>query len=191
MAAKNPVLEGNTTTASVMGWGFNPYISEQSPYHGAIYAVIESVAKVVAAGGSYHKCWASFKEFFERTQNNPSRWGKPFAALLGALKASLGLGIAAIGGKDSMSSTLKNIDVPPSRFLCCIGCRFFQNSIPGNSSRSAIEWHLSCQKYDENKLPCFESVKAVFDKMEKLIADGTAKSVWTLTYGRWQKDLPK
>ncbi|MBR3535765.1 MAG: phosphoribosylformylglycinamidine synthase, partial [Oscillospiraceae bacterium] len=114
MAAKIPVLNGETTTASIMGWGYNPVISEKSPYHGAILAVIESIAKVVAAGGSSKKCWLTFQEYFERTQNDPARWGKPFAALLGALKAQLEFGCGAIGGKDSMSGTFENIDVPPT-----------------------------------------------------------------------------
>ena len=99
MAAKIPVLKGETHTASIMGWGFNPVISEKSPYHGAMLAVVESIAKVVAAGGTYKKCWLTFQEYFERTQNNPVRWGKPFAALLGALRAQLEFGCGAIGGK--------------------------------------------------------------------------------------------
>ena len=103
MAAKIPVLGGETTTCSIMGWGFDPYLSSRSPYHGAMMAVIESVAKVVAAGGSAKKCWLTFQEYFERTKNDPARWGKPFSALLGALKAQLELEIGSIGGKDSMS----------------------------------------------------------------------------------------
>ena len=114
MAAKIPVPGGNTNTASVMAWGFNPTVSEQSPYHGAMLAVIESIGKVVAAGGSSKKCWLTFQEYFERTQNEPSRWGKPFAALLGAYKAQLELSCGAIGGKDSMSGTFEHIDVPPT-----------------------------------------------------------------------------
>ncbi|MBP1548368.1 MAG: phosphoribosylformylglycinamidine synthase, partial [Oscillospiraceae bacterium] len=114
MAAKIPVLKGQTDTCSIMGWGFNPYVSDRSPYHGAMFAVIESIAKVVAAGGSYKHCWLTFQEYFERTQNNPTRWGKPFSALLGAFKAQLELGCGSIGGKDSMSGTFENIDVPPT-----------------------------------------------------------------------------
>ncbi|MEG0692540.1 MAG: phosphoribosylformylglycinamidine synthase, partial [Oscillospiraceae bacterium] len=111
MVAKIPVLHGQTNTASVMGWGFNPYISVQSPYHSSMYAVIESVAKVIAVGGSHKQCWLTFQEYFERTQNTPSRWGKPMSALLGAFKAQLELGIGSIGGKDSMSGTFEEIDV--------------------------------------------------------------------------------
>ena len=114
MAAKIPVLHGQTDTCSIMGWGYNPFISEKSPYHGAMLAVVESIAKVVAAGGKYEHCWLTFQEYFERTQNNPERWGKPMAALLGAFKAQLEMGCGAIGGKDSMSGTFENIDVPPT-----------------------------------------------------------------------------
>ena len=89
MAAKIPVLHGQTKTTSVMAWGFDPYLSSISPYHGAMSAVVESIAKVVAAGGTYEKCWLTFQEYFERTQNNPDRWGKPMAALLGAYKAQM------------------------------------------------------------------------------------------------------
>ncbi|MBR3970618.1 MAG: phosphoribosylformylglycinamidine synthase, partial [Ruminococcus sp.] len=114
MAAKIPVLKGETNTCSLMGWGYNPDISVISPYHGAMLAVIESIAKVVAAGGTYKKCWLTFQEYFERTQNDPKRWGKPMAALLGAFKAQLEMGCGSIGGKDSMSGTFENIDVPPT-----------------------------------------------------------------------------
>ena len=110
MAAKIPVLKGQTKTCSIMGWGYNPYVSDKSPYHGAIAAVIESISKVISAGGSYKQCWLTFQEYFERTQNNPTRWGKPFSALLGAYKAQIELGCGAIGGKDSMSGTFENID---------------------------------------------------------------------------------
>ena len=91
MAAKIPMLKGETTTCSLMGWGFNPVIAKADPYKGAMTAVIESVSKIVAAGGSYKRCWMTFQEYFERTKGQPTRWGKPFQALLGALEAQLGL----------------------------------------------------------------------------------------------------
>jgi len=119
MAAKIPVLNGETNTCSLMSWGFDPEISSLSPYHGAVFAVTFSLAKIIAAGGSRKRCRLSFQEYFERLRDDPLRWGKPVSALLGALDAQLGLEIAAIGGKDSMSGsfTLKNggdIDVPPT-----------------------------------------------------------------------------
>ena len=114
MAAKLPVLNAKTDTTSIMAWGFDPAVSTQSPYHGAVCAVVESIAKVVAAGGTYEHCWLTFQEYFERTQGKPERWGKPFAALLGAYRAQLEMGCGAIGGKDSMSGTFEHIDVPPT-----------------------------------------------------------------------------
>ncbi len=183
MVAKIPVLNGETSTASVMGWGFNPYISEQSPYHGAAYAVVESVAKVVAAGGSYRKCWASFQEFFERTQGNPTRWGKPFAALLGALKAQLGLGIAAIGGKDSMSGTFENIDVPPTLVSFAVSLTDSAKAVSPEFKQSGNRVALILPDYDKDALPCFESVKSVFDRVEALILAGAVKAIWSLSFG--------
>ncbi|MFR0870750.1 MAG: phosphoribosylformylglycinamidine synthase [Oscillospiraceae bacterium] len=114
MAAKLPVLNAKTDTTSIMAWGFDPAVSTQSPYHGAVCAVVESIAKVIAAGGTYEHCWLTFQEYFERTQGKPERWGKPFAALLGAYRAQLEMGCGAIGGKDSMSGTFEHIDVPPT-----------------------------------------------------------------------------
>ena len=114
MVAKLPVLKGDTTTGTAMSFGYNPRLSKWSPYHGAMYAVIESVAKIVASGGDHHRIRLTFQEYFERTGTDPKRWGKPFAALLGAYSAQIGLGIAAIGGKDSMSGTFKDMNVPPT-----------------------------------------------------------------------------
>lgn len=183
MVAKIPVLHGETKTASVMGWGFNPYISEQSPYHGAMYAVIESVAKVVATGGSYRKCWLTFQEYFERTQNNPLRWGKPFAALLGAYKAQMELGIASIGGKDSMSGTFENIDVPPTLCSFAVSVTKTNKVVSPEFKRQGNRVVMITPKYDENGIPCFASVKECFDKVKNLIAQGKVYACSTLTYG--------
>ena len=114
MAAKLPVMSGKTTTASLMAYGFNPDISTFSPFHGALYAVVESVAKIVALGGDYKTVYLTFQEYFERLKDVPSRWGKPFAALLGAYTAQMKLGLGAIGGKDSMSGSFDDLDVPPT-----------------------------------------------------------------------------
>ena len=122
MVAKVPVLDGETTAATYMTHGFDPYLSEGSPFHGAVYAVVESVAKMAALGADYSKTYLSFQEYFERMTDETS-WGKPVAALLGALKAQKELGLAAIGGKDSMSGTFENISVPPTliSFTCNLG----------------------------------------------------------------------
>lgn len=183
MAAKIPVLKGETDTCSIMGWGFNPYVTDRSPYHGAMFAVIESIAKLVAAGGSYKKCWLTFQEYFERTQNNPTRWGKPFAALLGAFKAQLELGCGAIGGKDSMSGTFENIDVPATLVSFAAGVASAKNVISPEFKKAGDKVILIVPDLDENGLPVFDSVKSCFDKVEKLIADKTAVAVWAIGFG--------
>jgi phosphoribosylformylglycinamidine synthase len=183
MAAKIPVLKGETDTCSIMGWGYNPYISDKSPYHGAIEAVIESVAKVIAAGGSYKHCWLTFQEYFERTQNNPTRWGKPFAALLGAYKAQIELGCGAIGGKDSMSGTFENIDVPATLVSFAVSTGSSRKIISPEFKKAGNKVILITPEYDENNLPIFESVRSCFDRVEKLVADGTAVSVWAVGFG--------
>ena len=114
MVAKVPVLKGKTDSVSMMSYGFDPYLSSWSPYHGAVYAVVESVAKIVAAGGDYQKIRFTFQEYFRRMTEDPKRWSQPFAALLGAYAAQIGFGLPSIGGKDSMSGTFQDIDVPPT-----------------------------------------------------------------------------
>ncbi len=183
MAAKFPVLGGETNAASLLAWGFNPYLSAQSPYHGAMLAVVESVAKLVAAGGSYHKCWLTFQEYFERTQNTPSRWGKPMAALLGALEAQLNLKIASIGGKDSMSGTFEDIDVPPTLVSFAVSMTDAANALSAEFKQSSSKVVLYKPSYHENMLPDFESIKDTFDTVEKLISEKQAKAVWAVSYG--------
>ncbi|EWM52682.1 phosphoribosylformylglycinamidine synthase [Ruminococcus flavefaciens] len=191
MAAKIPVLTGETNTCSLMGWGYNPDISEKSPYHGAMLAVIESISKVVAAGGSYKKCWLTFQEYFERTQNDPTRWGKPMAALLGAFKAQLEMGCGAIGGKDSMSGTFENIDVPPTLVSFAVSTAMADKIVstefkePGSTVISIVP------EYDEHGLPKFESIRECFDKVEKIIADERANAVWTNGYGGFAEGIAK
>ncbi len=183
MAAKIPVLKGETDTCSIMGWGYNPYISDKSPYHGAIFAVIESIAKVVAAGGSYKNCWLTFQEYFERTQDNPTRWGKPFSALLGAFRAQLELGCGAIGGKDSMSGTFENIDVPATLVSFAVSTASAKKIISPEFKKAGDKVILISPDLDENGLPVFDSVKSCYERVEKLIADGSAAAVWTLGFG--------
>ena len=116
MVAKLPVLKGSCDTVTMMSYGFDPYLSSWSPYHGAIYAVTDSVAKIVAAGGDFSKIRFTYQEYFRRMTEDPERWSQPFAALLGAYEAQMGFGLPSIGGKDSMSGTFEHIDVPPT--LC-------------------------------------------------------------------------
>ena len=114
MVAKVPVMNGKTETVTMMSYGFDPYLSSWSPYHGAVYAVTESVARIVAAGGDHSKIRFTFQEYFRRMTEDKHRWSQPFAALLGAYAAQLGFGLPSIGGKDSMSGTFNEIDVPPT-----------------------------------------------------------------------------
>ena len=183
MAAKLPVLQGETNTCSIMGWGYNPYITEQNPYLGAMYAVVESVAKVVAAGGTHSPCWLTFQEYFERMKTDPKRWGKPMAALLGGMEAQLQLGCAAIGGKDSMSGTFEDIDVPPTLVSFAISTGDARTVISPEFKQIGSTVILVLPKYNEDGTPDFASVKNVFTRVEKMIRDGQVLSAWTLGFG--------
>lgn len=183
MAAKLPVLNAKTDTTSIMAWGFDPAVSTQSPYHGAVCAVVESIAKVVAAGGTYEHCWLTFQEYFERTQGKPERWGKPFAALLGAYRAQLEIGCGAIGGKDSMSGTFEHIDVPPTLVSFAVSTAKAPDVISAEFKAAGHKIGYIAPKYDENGLPVFDSVKEVFRTVEKLIKDKKAVSVWSIAHG--------
>ncbi len=183
MAAKIPVLHGETDDASIMAWGFNPVISVQSPYHGAICAVVESIAKVVAAGGSYEKCRLTFQEYFERTKGKPERWGKPFSALLGAYKAQLALGCGAIGGKDSMSGSFENIDVPPTLVSFAVATEKAGEIISAEFKCPYSKIGYIAPEYDENGLPDFGSVKKVFSLVTKLIKEKKVLSAWSCASG--------
>ena len=138
MTAKIPVQNGTTDSVSMMSYGFDPYLSSWSPYHGAVYAVVESVAKIVAAGGDYRKIRFTFQEYFRRMTEDPKRWSQPFAALLGAYAAQIGFGLPSIGGKDSMSGTFQDIDVPPTLVSLAVDMALQQEIItpelkkPGN-----------------------------------------------------------
>ena len=183
MVAKIPVSDGETSTCSCMAYGFNPFISEKSPYNGALLAVVEAVSKIVACGGSYKECYMSFQEYFERTNNDKRRWGKPLAALLGALQAQLSLNIAAIGGKDSMSGTFEEIDVPPTLVSFAVSVTDANKVVSTDFKSPSSKVILILPQYDKEGIPDFESVKSVFDKVEALIEQGIAKSVYTLTSG--------
>lgn len=191
MACKLPVLDGETDTCSLMGWGYNPNISMRSPYHGAMLAVIESVAKVIAAGGKRSQCWLTFQEYFERTQNNPERWGKPLSALLGAYQAQLELSCGAIGGKDSMSGTFEQIDVPPTLVSFAVSVANSGKIVSTEFKSAGDKVILLTPDYDENHLPIFDSVRKIFDQMEKIISDGRAKAVWTLGYSGVAEGIAK
>lgn len=191
MAAKIPVLKGETNTCSLMGWGYNPDISVKSPYHGAMLAVIESIAKIVAAGGTYKKCWLTFQEYFEHTYNDPKRWGKPMAALLGAFKAQLEMGCGSIGGKDSMSGTFEDINVPPTLVSFAVSTAKADKIVSTEFKKAGDRVIYIAPEYDENGLPVFSSVKAVFDKVEDIISAGRAAAIWTVGYGGIAEGIAK
>ncbi|MBE6612077.1 MAG: phosphoribosylformylglycinamidine synthase [Ruminococcaceae bacterium] len=191
MAAKIPVLSGETDTTSVMAYGYDPFLSEKSPYHGALYAVVESVAKLVAAGIDYKTIYLTFQEYFERTNGKPERWGKPMAALLGSVKAQLELGIAAIGGKDSMSGTFENIDVPPTLVSFAIAPMDAKKIVTPEFKQAGDRVYLIKPAYNEDKLPDFASLRDVFDKVYAIASSGKAKAIYTVDAGGVAEGLMK
>ncbi len=191
MAAKLPVLKGETDTTSVMAYGFDPFLSEKSPYHGAMYAVVESAAKLVAAGIDYKTAYLTFQEYFEKTKNDPKRWGKPMAALLGALKAQCELGIAAIGGKDSMSGSFEKIDVPPTLVSFAIAAHDAKKIVTPEFKAAGDKVYLIAPKYNVDMLPDFESLRNVFDKVYALASEGKAKAIYTVDLGGVAEGLVK
>ncbi len=191
MAAKIPVLEGETDTASVMAYGYDPFLSEKSPYHGALYAVVESVAKLVAAGIDYSTVYLTFQEYFERTNGKPERWGKPMAALLGSLKAQLELNIAAIGGKDSMSGSFENIDVPPTLVSFAIAPMDAKKIVTPEFKAAGHKVYYFAPKYNEDMLPDFASVRDLFKKVYDIAASGKAKAIYTVDAGGVAEGLMK
>ena len=183
MAALIPVLGKETTTASVMSYGFNPVISSWSPYHGAIYAVVESVAKIIAMGGDYHKIRFSFQEYFEKLLDNPTKWGKPFAALLGAYKVQKELCLPSIGGKDSMSGSFEDLNVPPTLVSFAITATDVKDIVTPElkeANHLLVEVMLEKDKYH---LFNFDSLKVTYDAVTKLIKDKKVYSAYTVKDG--------
>lgn len=172
MVAKLPVLEGDTTTGTAMAYGYNPVIGKWSPFHGGLYAVVESVAKIVAAGGDYRKIRLTLQEYFEKLGKAPEKWGKPFAALLGAYYAQLKLGIPAIGGKDSMSGTFKDISVPPTLVSFALDTVDVTKTISPELKEvgSSLVW-LRLNK-DQDQLPDFEELDRNYRTVYDLINQG-------------------
>ena len=180
MAAKVPVLGGNTTTATVMTYGYDPYLSSWSPFHGAAYAVVESVSKAVSLGADYKKIYLTFQEYFERLGNDPKRWGKPFAALLGAYRTQLELGIAAIGGKDSMSGSFNELDVPPTLTSFAVAPVKADKVISQELKKAGTKLVLYTLKRGDDDMPDFDALKAMYDKVHALIAAGKVLSSCTV-----------
>ena len=183
MVNKISVEEGHTDTCSVMSWGYNPFITEKSPYHGAYLAVVESVSKLIAAGADFSEVYLTFQEYFEKPMKEPKRWGKPMAALLGAFKAQKELGIGAIGGKDSMSGTFENIDVPPTLVSFAVTSDKVENIVSPEFKAAKHKVIMLSPEYDENNLPVTESLLETFKKVTELLREKKAVSVYTPTYG--------
>ena len=183
MAAKVPLLKGETTTATLMSYGYNPKVAKWSPFHGALYAVVESVAKIVATGGNYNSCRLTFQEYFERLGDAPERWGKPFSALLGALVAQMKLGTASIGGKDSMSGTFKDLDVPPTLVSFAVDVSDVNTIIsPEFKTIESLIVKLTT-RYDENDLPDFNELIKNFKIVSKLIKEKKVIAASTIGQG--------
>nr|WP_303181337.1 phosphoribosylformylglycinamidine synthase [Lachnoclostridium phocaeense] len=178
MVAKLPVLKGDCDTVTMMSYGFDPYLSSWSPYHGAVYAVTESVAKIVAAGGDYRKIRFTFQEYFRRMTEDPHRWSQPLAALLGAYAAQLGFGLPSIGGKDSMSGTFEDIDVPPTLVSFAVDVAKEKDIITPELKKagSKLVW-LRIPK-DEYDLPVYEKVMEQYGKFAEDIKAGRIISAY-------------
>mgnify|MGYP004569097505 CR=1 FL=1 len=180
MVAKLPVLKGKTDTVTMMAYGFDPYLSSWSPYHGAVYAVLESVAKIVAGGGDYKKIRLTFQEYFRRMSEDPKRWSQPFAALLGSYEAQLGFGLPSIGGKDSMSGTFNEIDVPPTLVSFAVDVASDKTMISPELKKAGNKLVLFQIEKDEYDLPVYEQVKDLYGKFFEDVKAGKIVSAYTL-----------
>ena len=183
MVQKISVEKKHTDLASFMSWGYNPDISSKSPYHGAYLAVVESASKLVATGAEFKDVYLTFQEYFEKPMKDPKRWGKPLAALLGAFKAQMELGIAAIGGKDSMSGTFEKLDVPPTLISFAVTTDKVDNVISPEFKKAGSRVVLLKPKYDVNGLPETASLMKLYSDVTALMRDGKVLSAYTPTYG--------
>ena len=180
MVAKLPVLKGKTDTVTMMSYGFDPYLSSWSPYHGAVYAVTESLAKIVAGGGDFHKVRFTFQEYFRRMTSDPERWSQPFAALLGAYDAQLGFGLPSIGGKDSMSGTFNEIDVPPTLVSFAVDVAEGKHMITPELKEAGDKLVQFWFDRDEYDIPIYDHAMRTFAFISRLIWDGKVKAAYVL-----------
>ena len=180
MVAKLPVLKGKTDTVTMMSYGFDPYLSSWSPYHGAIYAVVESVAKIVASGSDYSKIRFTFQEYFRRMTEDPNRWSQPFAALLGAYSAQMGFGLPSIGGKDSMSGTFNDIDVPPTLVSFAVDVASDKTIITPELKKAGNKLVLLTVPKNEYDLPDYGYMMDQYGKFHEDIKAGKIVSAYAL-----------
>ncbi len=183
MVARIPTLEGYTDAGTIMTYGYNPYIASWSPFHGAVYAIVESVAKYVALGGDYKKAYLTLQEYFEKLRNEPERWGKPLAALLGAYYVQEQLQIAAIGGKDSMSGSYNELDVPPTLVSFCIGDVDTTKVVSNEFKKANSKVYVLKTKMGKENIIDFDDLKENFELVHKLINDGKVLSSSTIKNG--------
>ena len=180
MVAKLPVLNGKCDTVTMMSYGFDPYLSSWSPYHGSVYAVLESLSRIVTAGGDFKKVRFTFQEYFRRMSEDPKRWSQPFAALLGAYDAQIGFGLPSIGGKDSMSGTFNEIDVPPTLVSFAVDVAKEQDVITPELKKTGDKLVLFTIEKNEYDLPVYEQVMALYDKIHELIGKKAIVSAYAL-----------
>ncbi|MGN0425418.1 MAG: phosphoribosylformylglycinamidine synthase [Acetatifactor sp.] len=180
MIAKLPVLRGKTDVVTMMSYGFDPYLSSWSPYHGAVYAVVESMAKIVASGGDASKIRFTFQEYFRRMTGDPSRWSQPFAALLGAYDAQIGFGLPSIGGKDSMSGTFNDIDVPPTLVSFAVDIAKSGNVVTPELKAAGNKLVRFEIEKDEFDIPMYEAVAQLYEQIHQLILDKVIVSAYAL-----------
>ncbi len=183
MVQKISVEKKHTDDCSLMSWGYNPYITEESPYHGAYLAVVESVCKLIATGAKFEDVYLTFQEYFEHPGKDSKRWGKPLAALLGAFQAQMALKIGAIGGKDSMSGSFEDLDVPPTLVSFAVTTEKTGHIVSPEFKQAGHKLIFLCPDYDSDGLPETESLLAVMDQTTKLLRSGKAVSAYTLGPG--------
>jgi phosphoribosylformylglycinamidine synthase len=180
MVAKLPTLEGKTDTVTMMSYGFDPYLSSWSPYHGAIYAVVESMARIVANGGDASKIRFTFQEYFRRMTSDPERWSQPFAALLGAYDAQIGFGLPSIGGKDSMSGTFNDIDVPPTLVSFAVDIAKTGNVVTPELKTAGDKLVLFEIEKDDFDIPMYEAVAELYAQIHALMGKGIVKAAYAI-----------
>ncbi|MGN1080542.1 MAG: phosphoribosylformylglycinamidine synthase [Acutalibacteraceae bacterium] len=183
MVQKISVEKQHTDSCSLMSWGYNPYISEKSPYHGAYLAVVESVSKLIASGADFKDVYLTFQEYFPHPGKEDSRWGMPLSSLLGAFEAQKDLGVAAIGGKDSMSGSFEDLDVPPTLVSFAVTTGKTQNIVSPEFKKAGRKLIIISPEYGKDGLPSPKSLKEVFNKVAELLQSGRAYSCFTPTAG--------
>ena len=183
MVHKVSVEKGDSSTCSIMSYGYNPFISEKSPFHGAYMAVVDSLCKIVAVGGGYNNIYLSFQEYFENLEKDEKRWGKPLSSLLGAFKAQMDYKVAAIGGKDSMSGTFENLTVPPTLVSFAVTTQEIDKIISPEFKKSGNAIYFIKAEFDDNYLPKADILRKIFDKISKLIEEKKIISAYAVGMG--------